>query len=278
MCIRDRIDAVEFAHPKDVQDGKLELSGNDILANLPYDPRVALWFDHHLSEAGNAAPGAFKGAYAVAPSAARVIADHYRHPSFARHAELLIETDRLDSARLEEADVLDPKGWILLGYTLDPRTGLGVFRDYFQHLIRLCKTGTIAEILRDPEVSARVERVRAEQEAFLQHLRDTTTLEGNVAVMDLRGRRDLPAGNRFLVYTVFPQANVSVRVSDGKANQFVSVQVGHSIFNRTCKTNVGDLMHRYGGGGHLGAGTCQPSPEQADTVVREILTTLKANG
>ena len=275
----EKIDSVEFAHPKDVQDGKVALTGDDILANLPYDKRAALWFDHHLSQADHAAPGAFKGAYSIAPSAARVIADHYRHPSFAgRYKKLIEETDRMDAALLDEDDVLEPKGWILLGYTLDPRTGLGAFREYFLHVAELCKTHEIHDILKDPQVKERVDRVLADEKVFLLHLHEVSKLDGNVVITDVRGRRDNPSGNRFLIYTIYPEANVSVRVADGKAGEFVSVQVGHSIFNRTCKTNVGELMAKYGGGGHMGAGTCQPAPEQADGVIGEIVATLKKNG
>lgn len=274
----EKIESVEFAHPKDVQDGKVAITANDILANLPHDDRAGMWFDHHLSQADRAAPGSFKGAYSIAPSAARVIAEHYRHPSFERHKKMLEETDRMDAALLEEDDVLDPSGWILLGYTLDPRTGLGAFREYFTHVMNLCRTKDIDEILADPQVKEKVDRVLAEEKAFLAHLREVSKLDANVVVTDVRGKKGLPTGNRFLIYTIYPEANVSVRVADGKAGEFVSIQVGHSIFNRTCKSNVGELMNSFGGGGHLGAGTCQPKPEEADSVLGKIIETLKKNG
>lgn len=274
----EKIESVEFAHPKDVQDGKVPLTSNDILANLPHDDRAGLWFDHHLSQADHAAPGNFKGAYSIAPSAARVIAEHYRHPSFERHKKLLEETDRMDAALLKEDDVLAPAGWILLGYTLDPRTGLGAFRDYFTHVMNMCRTQTIEEILADPQVKERVDRVLSEEKAFLAHLREVSKLDKNVVITDVRGQKNQPTGNRFLIYTLYPAANVSVRIADGKAGEFISIQVGHSIFNRTCKTNVGELMHTLGGGGHLGAGTCQPKPADAEKAIGEIIETLKKNG
>ncbi|HEV2124474.1 MAG TPA: exopolyphosphatase [Chloroflexota bacterium] len=272
------IEEVALVHPKDVQDGKVDITSNDILANLPYDPRAGMWFDHHSSESEAAGPSGFKGAYAIAPSAARVIANHYDSPKFARYEELLAETDRLDAAQLTIEDVQDPKGWILLGYTIDPRTGLGGFRDYFQKLMRLCREQTIDEVLQEEEVAERVRRVKTEQQAFVQHLMEVSKLDGNVIVMDVRGMRGLPSGNRFLVYTLFPEANVSLRIADGLAGKFYTVQVGHSIFNRTCKTNVGELMHKHGGGGHRGAGTCQPTVDVADAVIADILETLKRNG
>jgi nanoRNase/pAp phosphatase (c-di-AMP/oligoRNAs hydrolase) len=272
------IESVELVHPKDVQDGKVSLAESDILANLPHDPRSGMWFDHHASEAGEAAPGGFKGAYAQAPSAARVIWNHYRSPKFERYEDLIGETDRLDSAQLTLDDVLRPQGWILVGYTLDPRTGLGAFRDYFTHLISLSRSKTVEGVLQDPDVRERVQRVRRDDQEFLAMLQLFSQLEANVVVTDLRGQRGLPAGNRFLIYTLYPSANVWVRVADGKAGEFITIQVGHSIFNRTCKTHVGDLMHAYGGGGHRGAGTCQPSVADADRVVGEIVATLTQNG
>ena len=272
------IEEVDFAHPKDVQDGKVAVTGNDILANLPYDERAALWFDHHASQADAAWNPEMKGNFEIAPSAARVIADHYKSDKFGRFTELLEATDKLDAALLSRDDIVDPKGWILVGYTLDPRSGLGAFKDYFRHLMQLAKEKTVDQILADPQVSKHVTRLKAEEAAFKDHLKAVTKQDGNVAIMDVRGLRDLPSGNRFLVYDLFPDANVSIRIADGRNNEFVSVQVGHSILNRTCKTSVGDLLAGYGGGGHQGAGTCQVSPADADHVLAEIVDTLKRNG
>lgn len=275
----EQIEEVVLAHPKDVQDGKVDITSNDILANLPYDSRAGMWFDHHSSQASEAErPEGFKGAYSIAPSAARVIADHYKSPKFQRFATLLDETDKLDAAQLSMDDVRHPDGWILLGYTLDPRTGLGGFRDYFQKLVRLGREQPVDQILQEPEVAERVRRVREETREFLHHLEQVAKLDKNVIYMDVRGMKNLPAGNRFLVYTIFMRGNVSMRVADGLAGKFISIQVGHSIFNRTCKTNVGELMAKWGGGGHRGAGTCQPTMDVAEQAIQDILETLKANG
>jgi hypothetical protein len=274
----EQIDSVELAHPKDVQDGKVDITANDILANLPHDPRVGIWFDHHASEAKEAVGGSFKGAYAQAPSAARVIANHYKSRKFERYEDLLEETDRLDAAQLALDDVLRPQGWILVGYTLDPRTGLGAFKDYFQRLMALSRTKSVDGVLSDPEVRERVLKVRRDDEDFRAMVQLFSRVEGNVIVTDLRGQHNLPAGNRFLIYTLYPEANVWVRIADGKAGEFIAVQVGHSIFNRRCKTHIGNLMHEYGGGGHRGAGTCQPALTDAERVIAEIVDTLKRNG
>jgi oligoribonuclease NrnB/cAMP/cGMP phosphodiesterase (DHH superfamily) len=273
------IEDVVLAHPKDVQDGRFEITSNDILANLPFDKRAGMWFDHHSSQAGEAErPEGFKGAYSIAPSAARVIADHYKSPKFQHYSTLLAETDKLDAAQLTMDEVRHPDGWILLGYTLDPRTGLGGFREYFQKLVTLGRTVPVDQILQDPEVAERVRRVHDETRTFIKHLDEVAKLDKNVIYMDVRGMKNLPAGTRFLVYTIFMRGNVSMRVADGLAGKFISIQVGHSIFNRTCKTNVGDLMAKHGGGGHRGAGTCQPTMDKADAAIQDILETLKANG
>jgi hypothetical protein len=273
----ENIDDVAFAHPKDVQDGKFPLTKNDVLANLPYDERAGLWFDHHISQA-DASWSDFAGAYDVAPSAARVIANHYKSPKFARYHALLEATDKLDAAELSREDIVDPKGWILIGYTLDPRTGLSEFRPYFKHVMQLARSMGPEEILRDPLVQERVAKLKAEEQDFLYSLRANSRVDGNVIVTDLRGKQNLPHGNRFLIYTLFPEQNVSVRVADGFNKKFVSIQVAHSILNRTCKTNVGELLIEHGGGGHFGAGTCQPSTDEADDVLASIVGVLKEIG
>lgn len=274
----EAIDEIDFAHPKDVQDGKVDVTENDILANLPYDERAALWFDHHASQADAAWNPNMKGNFEIAPSAARVISDHYKSDKFARFAELLDATDRLDAALLTHEDIVDPKGWILVGYTLDPRSGLGAFKDYFRHLMKLAKEQPVEAILNDPEVSNNVARLKAGEAAFKKHLLESSRLNGNIVITDVRGQKDHPIGNRFLVYDLFPTANVSMRIADGRNNAFVTIQAGHSILKRDCKTSIGDMMAVYGGGGHQGAGTCQPTPEDADRVIGEIIETLKRNG
>ncbi|GAC1651875.1 MAG: exopolyphosphatase [Vulcanimicrobiaceae bacterium] len=275
----EAIDEVDFAHPKDVQDGKVAITENDVLANLPFDERAGLWFDHHLSQSDASWNPNLKGAYEIAPSAARVISDHYKSPKFERFHELLEATDRLDAAMLTREDVNNPQGWILVGYTLDPRSGLGAFKDYFRHLMQLARENkTIDEILQDEKVKVHVDRLKREEEAFKNHLQESSKLDGNVVITDVRGQKDLPSGNRYLIYELFPEANVSMRIADGRGGEFVSIQLGHSIFNRNCKTSIGDLMAIYGGGGHFGAGTCQPAASDAQRVIGEVLDALKSNG
>ena len=278
----ETIDDIQLAHPKDVQDGKVDIGPNDILANLPRDPRAHMVFDHHASQAEEWEDHAGdKGSFAAtAPSAARVIAMHYTGHDLSAFETLLHETDRLDSAALQPDDVTDPKGWILVGYTLDPRTGMARYKDYFLHLLDLVKQypNDPDAVLADPQVDERVKILQDQQWAFMEHLIETSSADENVIITDVRGKKNLPLGNRFFIYTMFPDANVSVRIADGAKPDFVSLQVGHSIFNRTCRTSVGALMAHYGGGGHYGAGTCQPATADADRVLGEVVEILKKNG
>ena len=279
LTLVETITEIRFAHPKDVQDGKVECTEEDIVVNLPYVKGCGLWFDHHTSEEGKLEDiGEFKGRFEVSPSAARVIAHHYNRPEFENYDEMLEYTDRIDAANLTEEEVAAPEGWILLAYTLDPRTGLGPeFRKYFRWLVEYVKEVPLAKVLQHPEVKKRCDRVLQEHDEHKAMLEKRARLDGNVILTDFRGQRNLPVGNRFLVYTLFPEGNVEARIHDGKGGVTVNVAMGHSIFNRTCKVNIGDLCQQYGGGGHPGAGTCQLAHELADGQISEIIDILKKN-
>jgi hypothetical protein len=276
LTMAEKITEVRFAHPKDVQDGKVPCTEEDIVVNLPYVPGCGLWFDHHVSEEAKAEHmGDFKGRFEVAPSAARVVFNYYKKPEFDRFADLLEATDALDSANLGPEDVQNPQRWILLGYTLDPRSGLGPeFQKYFRWLVEYVKEVPVEKILQHPEVAKRVKRVRDEQQGYAKFLSTQSKLEGNVVITDLRGLREVPVGNRFLVYSLFPTSNVEMRILLGHQGQTV-IAAGHSIFNRTCPVNIGKLCAEFGGGGHKGAGTCQLPPEQAAQGVKVFLARLK---
>lgn len=284
VTMKEPVDDILLVHPQDITDKAVEISPDDILANLPFDPRAGMWFDHHLLTDSNQKPGEnFKGRYRIAPSAARLVYEYYLEqnpddPDLLRLARLVDETDRLDAAQLTPEDVENPTDYILLGYTIDSRTGLGGFDDYFKQLVDWLKTMSIEEVLRQPEVRDRIERIKRDSADFKSLLARNSFQINNVVVTDLREIERLPAGNRFLVYTLFPEANVSLRVHWGPRHDTVVAAVGHSIFNRTCKTSVGDLMSRYGGGGHKGAGTCVLPLERAADAIDEILFELQANG
>lgn len=278
LTIAEDIREIYFAHPKDVQDGLYNATAEDIIVNLPYAKGCGLWFDHHISEEDKVeVMGKFKGRFEMSPSAARVIYNHYRKPEFDKFKELLEATDRLDSAQLSLEDVTKPQGWVLLAYTIDPRTGLGPdFQKYFRWLVEYIKEVPLEKIMEHREVKKHCDRVIAEQGKFKELLKKHSRQEGNIAITDLRGvaAEELSAGNRFLVFTLFPKANVEVRMFRGKTGATV-VAVGHSIFNRTCEVNIGTLLRGFGGGGHIGAGTCQLKPDSAEKNIAKIIEQLK---
>jgi hypothetical protein len=286
----ETIDTVDFVHPKDVQDGKVAVSRDDILTNLPFVQGVGMWFDHHSSEIHrNEETATYRGRFEIAPSAARVVYNHYSVGSekLRKFDALLESVDKSDSAQLSIDDVTNPGGWMLLSYVMDPRTGLAYHRGYsisnrdlMAKMIDLigANPDNPEVVLADPDVKQRVDRYFEQQEEFAKLTRERSTLEKNVIITDLRGMRDLPAGNRFLVYTMFPNANIQVRIFDGRGGEFTVCAVGHSIFNRTSKTDVGKLMDTYGGGGHRGAGTCQLPNAHAEAKIRDIVEAIKADG
>ena len=277
----ERIDEILLVHPQDITDKRLAITSNDILANLPYQDGCGKWFDHHLlTESNQRPPEVFEGRYGLAPSAARVVYEYYfpAHPGIRQFEGLLAETDRLDAAQLNIDDVLQPRGYILLGYTLDPRTGLGAYREYFLQLLEWLKTRPLEEILGTPEAQDRIRRIREQDVKFREATVSRSRLDGNVIFTDFRDLDPIPVGNRFIVYTLFPQANVSLRVHWGPTRQHVAAAVGHSIFNRTSRTNVGELMSGHGGGGHKGAGTCLLPAEKADALIAEMIAAMKRDG
>ncbi len=279
LTIVEKIDKIRFAHPKDVQDGLIEVSEADILVNLPYAAGCGMWFDHHVSEKHKSLElGAFNGSFEIAPSCARVIYNYYRHPAFEEYQVLLEVTDKIDSACLTMDEVAGPEGLILLGYTLDPRTGFGGdFRCYFCWLVEVFREWPVEDVLELPEVKKRCRRFLEEQESYKDWLRRNCRLEGNVIITDMRDVERMPVGNRFLVYTLFPEADVEVRIVRGLKKNTVLL-VGKSIFNRSCRVNVGEMLSRYDGGGHEGAGTCQVPPDQLDDVLGKIIAQLRKNG
>jgi hypothetical protein len=280
------IDNITFVHPNDIQDKTYVVTRNDILTNLPYHPNCGLWFDHHVSEAEReGAPTHYEGRCEVAPSAARVVCNHYKSHRFLKYEYLVAEVDRADAALLTEKDVLEPSGWILLSYILDPRTGLGKDQDFgisnrdmMYKMIDLIGKFSADEILAMHDVKQRVKVYFEEQEAFKSMLECNSRQDGNIVLTDTRGLAKMPTGNRFLIYTLFPETNISVRVMDGKMGLNTAVAIGHSIFNRTSKTNIGKLCAKYGGGGHKGAGTAQFMLEEADGKIQEIIKQIKADG
>lgn len=284
----EEIESVEFVHPKDVQDGKISVGKNDILTNLPYVPNVGLWFDHHSSEiVRNEDTASYRGRFEIAPSAARVVYNFYGPEKLGRYEKLLESVDKSDAAQLNMEDVTNPSGWMLLSYVMDPRTGLAYHHGY-QISNRELMTKMIDliaanpddpdTVLGDPHVKERIDRYFEQQKEFEKVMRERSSTEKNVIITDLRGLTELPAGNRFLIYTMYPQQNIQVRIFDGRKGEFTVCAVGHSIFNRTSKTDVGRLMDKHGGGGHRGAGTCQLPNSRAESEIRDIIEEIKKDG
>ncbi len=278
------IDDYLFAHPKDIQDGKVQVSENDVLANVPYVPGVGLWFDHHSSEDDRLGEISYKGESRNAQSCARVIWDYYggKKTFSSSLEELMLAVDKVDSANLTSEEITNPQDWILLGFIMDPRTGLGRFRDYrisnyqlMLNMIEQCRTKSAQEILALPDVQERVDRYHSQNELFRQMLGKCTTITGNVVLIDLRDEETIYAGNRFLVYTMYPDTNVSIQTMWGFKKQNIVFTVGHSIINRSCKIDIGKLMLELGGGGHVGVGTCQVDIERAEQVKNELVAKLQ---
>jgi hypothetical protein len=276
----ERIDDVVLIHPQDITDDRFRVEPGDILANLPYHPNCHKWFDHHShTRTYERPPSKFEGRYGLSASTARLVYDYYLwdNPGFNAYEELVRETDRYDSANLSITDVTNPRDYILLGFTLDPRTGLGSFEDYFMKLLDVFRDdGTIEEVMALPEVRERVKRMEDGRDRYLAATRRYSRVVDRVLVTDLRNAEPMPAGNRFLVYTLYPEANVWLRIAWGPGKEFVVVTIGHSIFNRTCPVHIGGLLASYGGGGHRGAGSTPLSTESADAFIEELIQKLNA--
>ena len=279
------MDEMFFTHPKDLQDGKVPVTVNDVLVNVPFVEGCGLWFDHHSSEGERLKlEGKFDGSSKMAPSAARVVYDYYGNDErLAKFKELMDAVDKADSAQFSKEDVLNPKGWELLSFICDPRTGLGYHREYkisnkqlMEQLTDLLRTKSLDEIMEDPDVKERADRYNEQNELHKKLLEEHSKVDGPIAITDLRGVSEIPPGNRHLVYALYPDTNVSIRLIDGFKKQNVAISVGYSILNRTAKVDVGSLMLKYGGGGHKAVGTCQVPYDDADKVIGEMVEAIKA--
>ncbi len=284
----DMIDDIKFVHPKDVQDGKVDLTENDITTNLPYDPRVGIAFDHHESEILRGEGAGSAGKYiceAAAKSAARVLYNYYGGAARFRTVgeEILTAVDKGDSADFTIDEVLHPEGWVLMDFLMDARTGLGRFHDFrisnydlMMQMIDYCVDHSVEEVLALPDVKERVDVYFQQQEQFQKQLRSTVKMVGKVALIDLRPLDVIYSGNRFMVYAMWPEAEVSVHVAWGFQKQNTAVMIGKSIFNKASKVDIGALCLSYGGGGHANAGTCLLPNDTVDAVLPAILDKLTA--
>jgi nanoRNase/pAp phosphatase (c-di-AMP/oligoRNAs hydrolase) len=284
----DMIDEIKFVHPKDMQDGKIEITNNDITTNLPYVEGAYLAFDHHLSETIRNQD--IQNNHIIdpeAPSAARVLFKYYGgKEKFTAISEAMMDAvDKSDSAQFAKEEVLHPENWVLLNFLMDARTGLGRFRDFrisnyqlMMQLIDYCKAHSIEEILNLPDVKERVDLYFEQEEKFKDQIQRCAKAYQNLVVLDLRNEEVIYAGNRFMIYALFPECNISIHVLWGLKQQNTVLAVGKSIFKKDSQTNIGELMLKYGGGGHQNAGTCQIQNDQAEEVLKELITQINQDG
>jgi hypothetical protein len=293
----EAIDSYLYVEPKFMQDGLVDIRPGDIITNLPYHPSCTLWFDHHITNTTPNFPQPIvigKGGFRLAPSAARVVCEYYteianRHQAIGnskirpeeilsflnteRIKYLLHETDRIDAGKLEQNDVLDPQGYVLISMTTDGRNAGD--EPYWLKIINLSRDKTLEETLNDPEVKQRCQRIRDEQERLRKLLLERATLKGNVIYCDLRGVKNIPDGNRFLIFTLFPKGNIQVKVAhDSQRENTTAISVGYNIFNPTSNVNVGELLKNYGGGGHRVVGSSRVPNEKAEQAIAEILAAV----
>ena len=284
----DLIDDIKFVHPKDMQDGNVAVTARDITTNLPYVPSAHLAFDHHLSEtmrvAGERPNHIIE---ADAPSAARVVYNYYGGKKVFTNIsdDMMDAVDKADSAQFTLDEINHPKGWVLLNYVMDARTGLGRFRDFrisnyalMMDLIDYCRDHTIDQLLALPDVAERVELYNEHAPKAVEQIARCSTLHNKLIVLDLRNEDTIWPTNRFNIYGLYPQANISIHVLWGPDKQKVVFATGKSIVNRSSKTNIGELMLEYGGGGHLNAGTCQVPKDDAERVLKELIEKINADG
>lgn len=281
------VDDILFVHPKDMQDGKIEINQNDISTNLPYVDGVHIAFDHHHSETIR---NGKKDNHLIdpdAPSAARVVYDYYGGlEAFpASWTSMMEAVDKGDSAQFNMEEVLHAKRWELLNFIMDSRTGLGRFRDFrisnyelMMDLIDFGKDHSIDQLLEIPDVKERTDLYFEHEEKFKEQIQRCSTVYGNLVVLDLREEEIIYSGNRFVIYALFPQCNISIHILWGLKKQNTVFATGKSIFDRNSKTNVGELMLKYNGGGHNAAGTCQVPHEENEACLAELIKTINADG
>lgn len=261
-----------WVQPNEIQQAHLDIGPEDIIANLPINGRCAMWFDHHVS---NEIPGDYQGLYRIAPSAAGLIYEYFQKDLGSRYGTLVEQTDKIDDAQLNLDEILHPEKYpyILLSMTITTASESDL--DYCDHLVALLSSNTIDAVMADAQVQQRCERVLTENEIYERHLRLHTRVEGKVTITDFRGIDPVPNGNRFLIYSLFPESVANMKIFHEPSKTVI--KLGHSILNRHCNVNVGKLLARYGGGGHRGAGACRVDPWDSDDKIEEILTILIEN-
>ncbi|MEA3315804.1 MAG: exopolyphosphatase [Campylobacterota bacterium] len=281
------VNDIKFVHPKDMQDGIIEITENDIITNLPYSPKAHIVFDHHESEAMRNGEADNYFIDPKAPSAARIVYEYYggaqKMPDISE--DMMEAVDKADAAQFTVGDILNPQGWELLSFLMDSRTGLGRFREFtvsnyqlMMDLINYCKDHDIDDIMKLPDVVERVELFNKYSDDFIDQLQRCTKIYDNLVVLDLREEEIIYPGNRFTIYALFPDTNISIHVLWGFQQQNTVFATGKSIINRSSNTDIGALMLKYNGGGHNAAGTCQIDNDKAEDVLKELIESINNDG
>jgi hypothetical protein len=266
---------VHWVEPSDLQAGKVDIRPGDIIANLPFHPRCDLWFDHHAT---NAITGPYKGLFRLTPSAARNVFSYFKDRLPESVSELVHWADRIDSADFTREQVLHPENhpYIVLSMTVSGEDPDG--EPYWNRLVRLLRGTAIGQVMADTEVQSRCRRVVEANARYAQHLKACTRVERRVSVTDFRLLEPAPAGNRFLVYSLFPETVVNVRIRyEDQRKLTLVVNIGRSIFNGGCNVHIGSMLTAFEGGGHRGAGSTRFPAAKAGDYLPRILDILMRN-
>lgn len=269
----------ELVHAKDIHDNLVPINSNDIIANLPYHPQSGMWFDHHSSELASAEANVFNGSFNLAPSCASVIYEHYsQFDALKKYEPIVVEADKIDAARFNIDDIKNPRDWVLLSKTMhiyDREKRFEDTKDYFIRLLNYICQFPLTLVLEDREVKKRIEFLVEEHQTYLDAITQYSHSNGNVIITDFRDVEYIPNGDKFLVYTLFPKQNVSLKVFNKRKTDDTVISCGYSIFNRTCDKHIGELMQKYGGGGHRAAGSCRVKQKEADQILSNLIDGLR---
>lgn len=282
---------VLFAHPKDMQDGVIEVGNTDIITCLPPHPKAGMVFSHRHQAGEHLCPPEHLICNPDAASTSEVIAEHFgglsAFPFLSPH--LLAATRMMNTAHLSKQDILTPAGWTLLGYLTDSRTGLGRYRRFrisnYQLMLDLVdilrERSNVDDILAHPDVAERVVLYREHAQPARAQLVRCARVSGPLVTVDLLNEPEIYVTNRFTVYALFPQCEMSLHVLPGKQNRNVVFAAGRSIINPgspdpAAHHDLGGLMAEYGGGGHAAMGACQADHAHAARIKAELAARLTA--
>jgi len=275
------VDRVAFAHPRDVEAGRMFVDGETVLATLPHRPEAGLCFNHRHDPP---VVGANHTGGSAALSTARVIYDHYGAGAFSGvSAGLLDAVDRCTAGHLDEAEIRNPAGWVMLNFLMDARTGLGRFSDFAvsNTQLMLDMVGYLREpdperVLARPDVHERVVLYRDHARAFADQIKRCTAIHGRIGVIDLRYEDFIFCGNRFLVYALVPEIDISIHVYWGRERQNTVIVAGRSVLGGCPEVDLGRQMAAFGGGGHPGAGSCQVDNGAAARILDDLTSRIAA--